>query len=168
MNQFLLMAHQGMTTTMVLGVNGHLETLYYGKSKGNQTRVYSKTKEQLAKGHTVCGPKLMRVERILRNPKIAMLKDLDQFENPFGSMVMTVPVPEPPPGEKPNVWAAFEDSIKVRGLTGALALLPEERRTRYRKHLKTQPHPMWDPDTIWSHWPGLLKDLCLINPSKYH
>lgn len=167
MNQFLFMPHQGLTTSHVFGVNGHLETMYFGKPKGNQTRVYSKKKEQLVKGHAFCGPSVVRVERMLRNPKIVALKNLDQLDNPFVSMVMTIPLPGPPPGEKPNRWAMFEDSIKVRGLAAALALLPEDRRTMYRKHLKTQAHLMWDPAAIWSQWPGLLKDLCLIDPSKY-
>jgi hypothetical protein len=62
----------------------------------------------------------------------------------------------------------FLDSVAMRGPTAALALLPEERRTRYRKHLKAQPHPAWQPDAIWKGWPAMLSDLSLIDMYAYH
>ena len=166
MQQFLFMPHQGLTTK-TFGQNGQLETLVLGQPKGNQTVIYSKDKEQLSKGKHHCGPSIVRVERRLRHPAVKLLKNLHQLANPFAAMMMTMQSPEPPPGEKLSRWTMFLDSVSVRGLAAALALLPEERRTMYRKHLKTQAHSAWDPDAIWNQWPGLLKDLCLVDPSKY-
>ena len=53
----------------------------------------------------------------------------------------------------------FCDSVQVRGLTDALALLPVERRTKYRKHLKAHPQPWWNPEKIWQSWPAMLDEL---------
>ncbi len=53
----------------------------------------------------------------------------------------------------------FEDSVKVRGLTAALAVLPEERRTKYRAYLKEHTKPWWKPDAIWGNWSQALKIL---------
>jgi hypothetical protein len=138
MQQFLFMPHQGLTTK-TWSQNGQLETLQLGKPAGNQTVIYSKDKEQLAKVKTYCGPSIVRVERRLRYPAVKLLKKLHQLPNPFASMVMTVPLPGPPPGEKkPYIWTMFLHSALVTGLAAALAVLPEELRTKYRKHLKTQ------------------------------
>ena len=38
-------------------------------------------------------------------------------------------------------WSIFCDSVKVRGLSDALKLLPVERWTKYRKHLAAHPRP---------------------------
>ena len=66
-----------------------------------------------------------------------------------------------------NSWMMFEDSVNVRGVTAALALLSEERRTRYRKHLKQHPHALWNPDAIWIKWPDMLNELSLITPATF-
>jgi hypothetical protein len=138
MDQFLFLAHQG-ATYQKFATNGHLETFYFGTSKGNQTRIYSKKKEQLAKGKSF-GKSVVRVERTLRNLNMT-IADLHQLTNPFAKMVLTVQTPEPPQWEKPKVWSMFEDSVHVRGLTAALALLPEQRRSKYRKYLKQKSQP---------------------------
>jgi hypothetical protein len=161
MDDFLFMAAQGVTTKM-WSQSGHLQTVQLGKPKGNSTVIYSKDQEQIAKGKPFFGPPTVRVERRLRHPAKKWLYQLPLLENPFAAATLTVSLPGTPPGEKMNQWIMFMDSVRVRGLTAALALLPQERRTRYRKWLKSQGHPVWDTDAIWSNWPKLLSDLKLL------
>jgi hypothetical protein len=141
------------------GVDGHLESLAYGVAKGNQTLVYSVKAKRKKKGQPWTGSSVVRVERRLRNPKPHKLAELPKLTNPFAGLVLTTIMPGPPPGEKPWQWSMFEDTVNVRGLANALALLPEERRTKYRKHLKEHQHAWWDPSAIWGNWPETLNEL---------
>jgi hypothetical protein len=84
MDQFLFLAHQGATNRQ-FATNGHLETFYFATSKGNQTRIYSKKKEQLAKGKSF-GKSVVRVERTLRNLNMT-IAELHQLKAPFIKMV---------------------------------------------------------------------------------
>jgi hypothetical protein len=120
MDQFLFLAHQGETYQR-FGTNGHLETFYVGTSKGNQTRIYSKKKEQLAKGKPF-GKSVVRVERTLRNLNL-VVGELQKLKNP------------------------------------AMALLPEQRRSKYRKYLKQNQKVWWQPQAIWEKWPEVSKSL---------
>jgi hypothetical protein len=156
MDQFLFLAHQG-ETYQCFETNGHLETLYMGKPKSNQTRIYSKKKEQLAKGKPF-GKSVVRVERTLRNLNL-LVGELQKLKNPFGQMAMVEPSPLPPPWEKPKVWSMFQDSVNMRGLMPAMALLPEHRRSEYRKHLKQNQKVWWQPQAIWEKWPEVSKSL---------
>lgn len=98
------------------------------------------------------------------------LTKLGSLPNPFSSMKMVVTQTSPPPGEvkAPYVWTLFLDSVSVRGLSTALKLLPAGKRTMYRKWLKQHPTSWWDPDAIWSKWPGVLKDLKLIKSEGWY
>lgn len=151
MDEFLFMPQQGKSA-MKWGVDGHLQSFRLGLPKGNQTLVYSVKQKRLAKGQVWAGKSVVRVERRLRNPPTKKLTDLEDLKNPFASMVLTEVMPPPPKSEKPWQWSMFEDSVHVRGLAQALALLPEDRRTKYRAHLKTHAKPWWHPDDIWLHW----------------
>jgi hypothetical protein len=125
--------------------------------KCNQTRIYSKKKEQLAKGKPF-GKSVVRVERTLRNLNLTM-GELATVKNPFAQMGLLEPTPKPPPWEKPKVWSMFGDSINTRGLTAALALLPEQRRSKYRKYLNQKHQIWWQPEAIWAKWPQIAKSL---------
>lgn len=57
------------------------------------------------------------------------------------------------------VWELFKCAVQDNGLPAALALLPLERRTLYRKHFKAHNQPWWQPDAIWAKWPGMLEEL---------
>jgi hypothetical protein len=61
------------------------------------------------------------------------------------------------------------DSVKVRGLNAALAMLPdtEERRTKYRKHLNAHTQPWWKPDAIWAQWPAMLDELKIASAKAW-
>jgi hypothetical protein len=156
MDQFLFLAHQGATYQR-FGTNGHLETFYIGRSRGNQTRIYSKKKEQIAKGKPF-GKSVVRVERTLRNLNLG-ISELQKLKNPFGQMALIEPSPMPPPWEKPKVWSMFQDSVNVRGLMPAMALLPERQRSKYRKYLKEAQKLWWQPEAIWAKWPEVSKSL---------
>lgn len=152
MDEFLFLPPLS-TTEKSWHTNGHLETLTFGKKKGHQTLVYNKKKEQLAKGKSWEGKSVVRIERCLRNPSTKKLTQLLSMPNPFAGMHMTQNMPPPPSDEKPASWSMFEDSVHVRGVSNALALLPVERRKKYRDYLKTHGKPWWDPEAIWSNWP---------------
>lgn len=162
MDSFVLLPKQGLST-MEWSVDGKLETLKLGKSKGNQTVVYSVKKKRLGQGKAWPGTSVIRVERRLRNPKPDKLDELSALANPFAGMVLCENLPGPPSGKENDwQWSMFGDSVKVRGLIPALALLPVERRTKYRKHIEQHKKAWWNPDAIWAHWPTTLQMLHMI------
>ena len=161
MDEFLFLPPQAITS-MHWKVNGHLKTIVHGKKQGDQTVIYDRKEKRLAKGQKWKGPSAIRVERRLVNLKDQKLSSLPLLPNPFAKMQMTVNMPGPPDEKKSDSWSMFEDSVKVRGLGAALALLPDERRTKYRKHLAAHPQPWWDPAAIWAKWPEMLKDLDIV------
>ena len=156
MDDFLLLTQQGLVY-QCFRTDGHLKTVYLGKPSSNQSRIYSKSAQQKAKGLTVL-QSVVRVERTLRNLNLKV-HELKNLNNAFGKLTFIYPMPPPPPGESENRWSRFQDSIQVRGLKDALAMLPEKRRTRYRKHLNQNPMSWWDPEAIWKNWPSALEPL---------
>jgi hypothetical protein len=158
MDDFLFLPQQALTT-MQWNVDGHLQSLVFGKKSGNQTSIYSRNKKRLAKGQSWSGEPEVRIERRLANLKQQKVSSLPSLSNPFTAMQITLNLPGPPPDGKAWEWSMFADSVKVRGLCAALALLPEERRTKYRKHLAAHPQPWWNPDAIWAQWPAMLDEL---------
>lgn len=152
MDEFLFLPQQG-ATSMEWRVDGHLESFRVGKPKGNQTLVYSVKQKRIAKHQPWHGKSVVRVERRLRFPPTKKLGDLGKMENLFSKMVLTTVMPPPPDPKKAWEWSMFEDSVNVRGLAKALALVPENRRKLYREYLKQHPKPWWNPDAIWAHWP---------------
>lgn len=168
-DQFHLMPQQG-PSARAWKANGQLETLVLGKSGGNQTKVYDRGKKRIALGQKWTGPPTTRVERRLRFQQPNVLSKLGSLSNPFSSMKMVVTQTTPPPDEMkaPYIWTLFLDSASVRGLSTALKLLPAGKRTMYRKWLMQHPVSWWDPDAIWSKWPGVLKDLKLIESKGWY
>lgn len=154
------MLPQQVTTAMTWKTNGKLETLVLGKANGNQTKVYDRGKKRKAKGQGWVGPTTTRVERRMRpQPPLALAK-LGNLPNPFASLQLVVPQTAQPPDEaKSYIWEMFLDSVTVRGLTSASKLLPEEKRTTYRKWLLKHPIPWWDPNAVWAKWPAVLDEL---------
>ncbi|PIU06538.1 MAG: hypothetical protein COT28_21735 [Methylobacterium sp. CG08_land_8_20_14_0_20_71_15] len=152
----LCLPKQGLTST-TWGVDGHAQTIHLGK-KGNQTSIYNVKAKRLTKKQKWTGPTKIRIERRLRNPEFHGLADLAKLANPFAGLVMTKPLPPPAPGMKTWEWAMFGDSVQVRGLTAALALLPKERRLKYRAYLKSHPQPWWQPADLWEHWQEIVEE----------
>ncbi len=144
MDGFLLLPLQALSS-MQFWTDGKLTSITHGKTGGDQTLIYNRTKKRLAKGQTLPGPTQIRVERRLVVSGGKKLEYLETMPNPFAKLQMVESLPGPPPDEKPERWLMFEDSVKARGLAAALALLPVERRTQYRKHLAAHPTPWWNP-----------------------
>lgn len=140
---------------------GQLETLYFGKSRGNQTVIYDKKKEQQSKGVTFEGPTVVRYERRLR-VNVGPLHALASRKNEFMAVSLlrnNPPCPMEWSKKKKNEWSMFQDSAAVRGASNALSLLPAARKTTYRKYLKLFPAPWWNPEAIWANWPKALQSL---------
>ncbi|MCC4299578.1 hypothetical protein [Aurantimonas coralicida] len=164
LDDFLYLAKQG-TKKQDWSTEGHLETVTYGVGKGNQTLIYNKKAEQIAKGVAWEGKSAVRIERRLRNPSIT-LKSLSKLKNPFSGTTLIQNFPPPPPNGKEWEWSMFEDSVRFRGVDKALSLLPPDRKAKYRKHLKACPVTWWDPELVWKNWPLALE--ALIVGDKAH
>jgi hypothetical protein len=153
MDGFLLLPVQALSS-MQFWTDGKLTSITHGKTGGDQTLIYNRTKKRLAKGQILPGPTQIRIERRLVISGGKTLEYLETMPNPFAKLQMVESLPGPPPDESPERWSMFEDGVKVRGLAAALALLPVERRTQYRKHLVAHPTPWWSPEanSSNSHW----------------
>ena len=164
MDSFLFMPKQAATTTQ-WQFGGKLRSFYSGKSSGNQTKIYDRKAKRLAKGQNWQGATSIRIERKLTGLKSVTLPGLLNLPNPFGGITLlphTASAPLDLPASKAYVWSLFSDAVKVRGLTDALALLPDDQRTRFRKHIKTQNAEWWNPNALWSGWSAMLDDLKLL------
>ena len=156
-------------TTKQWRVNGKLETYTHGKPAGNHTAIYDRKTKRIAQGKSWIGKEGMRIERRMKPPSIAKLTDLVKLPNPFKSMRL-VSMPTAPPAEQTKmlyVWDLFRRAADAEGLVGALALLPEEKRTLYRKHLDANTQPWWNPDAIWKNWPKMLDELKIGTKSAW-
>jgi hypothetical protein len=162
MDSFLYLPQQGLTMRS-WKVNGQLETATYGRNTGNQTIIYDRGAKRKAKGQSTVGKTGVRVERRITKSINMSVQDLVGLQNPFAGLKFTQNLPStPPPETKENQWLQFCDSVNQRGLSNALALLPAERKTAYRKYVAANPKPWWQPDAIWEHWPSMLKGINFI------
>lgn len=159
MNDFHFLPQEGLLRRD-FSVGGDLETIYLGQPKGNQWRLYRKDKEQQKKKRTI--PPTIRLERVLKNPNLK-LADLKGLANPFSSVKLLEILPPKPALEKSWRWVLFQDCVRVRGITGALQMLPESRRKTYRAYLNSKNAGWWNPDEIWSLWPSAISDLALLD-----
>jgi hypothetical protein len=169
MEQFSVLPKQG-TVSRAWGSNGKLETTVLGKAAGNQTKIYDRGKKRKAKGQGWSGPITTRVERKLRPQPKLQLADLASLKNPFADITLLPSAIGPPPDEpdtKEYLWTLFQDSIQIRGLVAALKLLPEVKRTTYRKWLAQHPAEWWKPHVIWSHWPKYISDIQISDPHEW-
>lgn len=151
MDQIFLLTRQAVTSRQYTS-KGKLETIYLGKPKGNYTIVYSRKAKRVANKKPWKGKEGTRVERRLINPKIN-LKDIENLGCPFAQLQgISRQLDRPKFEKKAYVWEYFKDSLSVRGLTAALALMPTQKKTQYRKYLKAKASSVWDFDEIWSRW----------------
>ena len=148
-----------MSTTMkTWSKEGHLETLTISGSKnGNAIRVYNRGEKRKNKkqDHPVYAG--VRVERVLRRQKLT-LPTLLTLKNPFEALEVVTYPSKPPDEPKDYFWQMFTDCVKLRSLSVALKLLPEEKKAIYRKWFKEHTHPKWDSAEIWSHWEEYLRE----------
>ncbi len=156
-DNFAILPQQALTTKS-WGVNGKLQTFVMGSKKGNQTLLYNKKAKRLKQGKPWPGKASVRMERRLLNPSPNKLHLLHELTNPFLAAQL-IAMPDAATWEaKPYIWSLFKDSVAVRGLTAALALLTAEKRTVYRKHLNLFQHELWKPEEIWAKWPVCLAE----------
>ncbi len=158
MDGFQFLPKQASTTTRWT-LNGVLQNVAYGKPKGNQTLIYNRKTKRLSKGQSWDGVSVVRIERRLVSLGGMKLHALSSLPNPFAGMVLTKNMPAAPVGVDEGLWSMFGDSVQVRGLKDALALLKKERRTKFRKHMTAHPLPWWNPDEIWKNWQPMLASL---------
>lgn len=143
----------------VFGNSAALETLYFGKSSGNQTVIYNKAKhlDKDAVNDTI------RIEMRLK-PKGLKMLDLWKMENPFKRV------------EIYSLWGltlhsplsaghiiAFKDACRYRGIAQALKMQPAKDRTKLKKAISSIPVSWWPiADDIWFDlWAQTLEDCCL-------
>lgn len=146
--------------------NGKLETLYLGKSKSNQTKIYDRGQKRISKGQGWSGPPTTRIERRLKLAKPLQLADLGSLPNPFADLKIIASASGCPPEEeksnKAYLWSLFMDSVRVRNLNASLALLPTKKRAMYRKWLAKHSTSWWQPADIWAHWPNVVAKSALL------
>lgn len=166
MENFLLLSHQGISSR-TWSMGGQLQTIVYGKNTGNQTIVYDRGVKRKALKQSNEGKQGTRLERrLVKLPELTVAK-LSNLPNPFAKLVLLEKLPaHPPPSAKSHPqkgnWQMFCDSVQVRQLSNALALLSEEKRTEYRKHIKQNATSWWDVDAMWSSWESVLKEMKFI------
>jgi hypothetical protein len=168
MDDFHFLPIQGATTRQ-WRVNGKLQTYTHGKPKGNHTAIYDRKDKRIAKQKSWENKQGMRIERRIKTLPIEKLTELPSLPNPFLGMNL-VSMPEAPPSEQTKmlyVWKLFHRAADAQGLTAALALLPEEKRTLYRKHLNAHVQPWWNPKAIWANWPNMLDELKIASPTAW-
>ncbi len=151
---------QQTTTVKTWSNAGQLETVMFGKKKGNQTRIYDRAQKRMAKKQAWAKGKATRVERVLRS-QAQPVKSLPSLPNAFSHLAFVDLPPTPPPGEpkgKEYVWHLFSDAVHVRGLPVALKMLPEDSyRKRYRKWLAQHTKPWWQPEQTWLGWEPMIE-----------
>jgi len=159
MDSFLYLPPQSISV-MQWKSKGQLQTATYGKKQGNQTLIYDRGAKRAAKNQGWKNITGIRVERRLVGMKMFELSKLAELPNPFASMKLIETMAPPPAidqtaeGKVDWRWVMFCDSVQVRGLSGALALLPKERAQTYKKHLAAHQKSWWQPEQIWNHWPS--------------
>lgn len=94
------------------------------------------------------------------------LLQLSNYQNPFEPMKFVDELGILPPSPKLSasslwVWTFFCDSVHIRSLAAALALLSPERRSLFRKHINAHTMQWWHHETTWKGWPDMLKELKL-------
>ena len=166
-DDFHFLPQKGATMT-VWRVNGKLTGYAHGKKEGNQTVIYDRKAKRIAQGKAWKGKEGARIERRLRNTTLT-LPDLPGMPNPFKGMSL-VGMPEAPPSEQTKmvyVWHLFRRAADTHLLATTLALLPPEKKTLYRKHLKAHEKSWWDPKAIWAHWPAMLDELKIASATAW-
>lgn len=131
--------------------------------------VYDRAAKRKAQGKSWQGKTGVRVERRIKKNLALPIKDLSGIANPFDPL-MFVALPLNAPGKQVKmgyVWDLFRRAVEVEGLVGALALLPEEKRTLYREHFEAHQLSFWNPAGIWAHWRPMLKELGLTDPNAW-
>jgi hypothetical protein len=144
------------------GGDGVLETGYWGANKG--FCVYDKLRER----HPVHevpkdgpAPTTLRFEARLK-PDTAF-HSLEVLANPFERIVVAAWVGFSDTSDSECWWLPmFLDSVRQRGTTAALKLLPQTQRKFIARRLEKCRVDFWDPATIWERWPIVVQHLHML------
>ena len=144
---------KGWTTQKTVDTGGQFQTIYIGKSTGQQTKVYNK----LLQLKLSASMPVTRIERSLKPSQ--SLATLHTLKNPFGHLTLAHAFPKAPQAIDPYLWDLISDAITMRGPAGALSLLPKALRRKIVKHLDTTSPDYWTPDKFWKDWPDAVAPL---------
>lgn len=162
-NNVHVLPDQAKTVT-VYKSGQQIETFYFGKSKSNQTVVYDRGAKRKTQGQVDKAGPCTRIERKKSGLNLKV-HELGKLSNPFSHVkFIDIPAISPPDEAKEYLWTLFTDAVAQRGLDPALKLLPQAKRSAYRKYLAAQKKSWWMPTTIWQSWPKVLDDLKLTDP----
>lgn len=127
------------------GVQGVLETMYFGTAKANQTIIYGTPKQS---------PKFLRIERRLKS--VCLGRQLVELENPFRAMRLLRET-DILPAMQGLLPSHFFNSVRVVGLANSLMPLSTEQALAI-KTVVDNPEKTLLPnmDAFWGHWRGLL------------
>ena len=126
--------------------HGTPATQYLGKSKANQSVVYTKEGDD--------GP-MLRVERRI-HPR-CRASQLQFLPNPF-NVIQMVHTDALRPFLTGMIPVQFFDSVRVRGFTHVLATLPPAQRRALKAVLRDPAQSLLPSmEEIWRTWPDLLK-----------
>ncbi len=143
--------HKWGTTQQTCAMDGKIETIYLGKGKTQQTKIYDKAAElKLNLPYPIT-----RIERRVKSN--VMIKKLKDVKFPFEHLSMEHAMPKAPGGFEAWQWEFYCDAVEKRGPAAASALLPKDLRKKILKHLKQCHSPIWQPTDFWSHWPKMVK-----------
>lgn len=143
------------------------ETIYLGKSKSNQTVIYDRGAKRKQQGQEHKAGTCTRIERKKSGLNLKV-HELGKLNNPFSHIKFVATPATPPPDEKKiYIWELFVEAVANRGLDPALKLLPQKKRSTYRKHIANHAHQWWLPDLIWLSWSKVLNELKLDDISYW-
>ncbi|MGR3481947.1 hypothetical protein [Salipiger marinus] len=161
-NSVHVLPDQAKTVT-VFKSGQKIETVYFNKSKSSQTVVYDRAAKRQKKGQDEKAGPCTRIERKKSSLNLCV-HQLGELTNPFSHIkFVAVPAVPPPDEAKEYLWTLFTDAVAQRGLDPALKMLPQAKRTAYRKYLAAQKKDWWLPGAIWLSWPSVLEDLKLTD-----
>jgi hypothetical protein len=135
----------------------YMETEYLGGISGaKRLRVYDK-KVELRKNKKIHLPnERTRIEYTLKLSK--PLQQLFEIKNPFLTLGIYEARALDEGNKKDWRWIQFLDSIRCRGLKGALSVIPKQtRRGNLKKLNKTAGFDWWNPDKVWETFPDALE-----------
>lgn len=166
MLDFHFLPPQGATTKEWRS-DGTLQTFQWGKVKGNHTTIYDRGAKRAAQKKAWQGKTGIRVERRLKGLSYP-LKDLDQLGAALQDFKLIERFVGQPPEEKDALlWKLFKCAADNAHLPAALSLLPEKKRTAYRKHFAQHVVPWWNTGALIREWPKMLAEIKLIDQSAW-
>ena len=145
----------------MIGDKGEMQSIYLGTRRSAKSFcIYNRNPETLDRISS--DPFNMRIEA-RRKPKCT-IHELQGISNPFERLTVIKAVDPIELSNAPDKYALFLDSVKLRGLQGALARIRRyETRGRYSTWVEEHLLPVdwFDPETIWNGYSNAYESLAL-------